>query len=539
MNSQPNNLHQRGAFMRDKFALNVKYEEEKRESGLTSFAGIPLFLEYLKGIGFDRMVGSIFNSQSNQGYHPLHHVLSLVLLNLSGGESVSDIEFLETDSGLKRFFKHFEASFVGLKDRVFRKGRKRVFPSPTGLFNFLGQFNASNEEEEREATAKGKAKILPTDESLQKLIELNKKIIHTAQQLSEEKIATLDMDNNLISSHKSNAKVSYKKDKSYHPFNVYWYEQDLMIHSEFRDGNVVAGFEQLRVFQEAEKMLPPSVTQLKLRSDTAGYQTKFLDYLDSGKSRFGKVEFSVSCNVTSSFRQAVLKVEEKDWQRITIEDEFGKKIKTNHEVAEVCYVPETSNKSKNAPVFRYLATREKVSIQMEVDDQGKVKFDTPEHVEKKLHLEKMGDNGYKIFGIVTNRTESPVEILLWHRKRNGNSEHEHSRLTSDMASGRFPSDSFGENAAWWHLSVISLNLLKIFQRQVLPEQEKRSRIKRLNLLLFKVAAKVLLKARGVIIKIAKGSVLFNVIKEGRGKIKEIYQFLSQSRVWIKNEEILV
>jgi len=63
---------------------------------------------------------------------------------------------------------------------------------------------------------------------------------------------------------------------------------------------------------------------------------------------------------------------------------------------------------------------------------------------------------YKVFFIVTNIADSPLEILLWHRKRCGKSEQEHSRLTKDMAGGRFPSDSFGENAAWWYLSKTRL-----------------------------------------------------------------------------------
>jgi hypothetical protein len=44
------------------------------------------------------------------------------------------------------------------------------------------------------------------------------------------------------------------------------------VDTEFRDGNVPAGFEQLRVFKEALNCLPEEVKQVRLRSDTAGYQ---------------------------------------------------------------------------------------------------------------------------------------------------------------------------------------------------------------------------------------------------------------------------
>ena len=37
---------------------------------------------------------------------------------------------------------------------------------------------------------------------------------------------------------------------------TWWAEQGLIVHSEFRDGNVPAGYEQLRVLEEAARLLP-------------------------------------------------------------------------------------------------------------------------------------------------------------------------------------------------------------------------------------------------------------------------------------------
>jgi len=54
------------------------------------------------------------------------------------------------------------------------------------------------------------------------------------------------------------------------------------VHSEFRDGNVPAGYEQLRVLEEAARLLPAGVTKLYLRSDTAGYQHDLLKYCAEG-----------------------------------------------------------------------------------------------------------------------------------------------------------------------------------------------------------------------------------------------------------------
>src|SRR5487761_2182478 len=67
------------------------------------------------------------------------------------------------------------------------------------------------------------------------------------------------------------------------PLNCWWAEQGAMLYSEFRDGNVPAGHEQLRVLQDSLRYLPAKVTTVSLRSDTAGYQEELLLYCGEGK----------------------------------------------------------------------------------------------------------------------------------------------------------------------------------------------------------------------------------------------------------------
>ncbi|MBC8393507.1 MAG: IS1380 family transposase [Deltaproteobacteria bacterium] len=520
--------------MRKESPLFVKVEQEKSESNLSSFGAISTFLEFLNGLKFDRMVGTAFHDESNQGYSSLHYILTVILLNLTGGQSVSDVERMEEDSGLKRVFKKLEQKLIGLKGRVFRKGRTRVFPSVSRIFSFLDRFNSPAEEVERDSTPEGKSKILPVADSFEGLVELNRSIVCQSQVLNPRQTATLDMDNNLIVTNKCTAKTSYKKERSYHPFNVYWAEQDLMLFSEFRDGNVPAGAEQLRILKESLSQLPSGVEEVTVRSDTAGYQHDLLEFMERGTDRFGKIGFSVSCDVSKSFRQAVLAVDEQQWNPIVVTDAEGNRYATNQEVAEVFFVPETKNKKKNAPVFRYLATREAVDIQYEFKDDGQISIFASDYIEQKLHLEEMAKKIYKIFGIVTNLEGTPLEIVLHHRQRCGKSEQEHSRLTGDMAGGRFPSSSFGENAAWWYLSIISLNLLKLFQRHTLPKELATARIKTLNARMFRVALKMVESGRQTIVKIGNGHSLFELISYARNKILELDAKLSLQGLWLEN-----
>ncbi|MFC1852458.1 hypothetical protein ACFL27_19850 [candidate division CSSED10-310 bacterium] len=76
------------------------------------------------------------------------------------------------------------------------------------------------------------------------LVNINKDIVAFKQVHSPFQRATLDMDATLIETSKNEALEAmdcYKGFKAYQPLNTYWFEQDLVLHSEFRDGNVPAG----------------------------------------------------------------------------------------------------------------------------------------------------------------------------------------------------------------------------------------------------------------------------------------------------------
>ncbi len=76
----------------------------------------------------------------------------------------------------------------------------------------------------------------------------------------------------------------------------------MILHTQFRDGNVPAGLDQFKVFKKALTCLLESVKKVKLISDTAGYQHDLLKCCDqTDNKRFGKIEFAVGCNVTKTF----------------------------------------------------------------------------------------------------------------------------------------------------------------------------------------------------------------------------------------------
>jgi len=133
-----------------------------------------------------------------------------------------------------------------------------------------------------------------------------------------------------------------------------------MLHTEFRDGNVTAGHEQLRVFKEALSYLPRGIKKVRLRSDTAAYQHERLRYCDEkDKKRFGKIEFTIGCDVIESFREAVMEVPEGEWKPL-YREVSGQVVETGKQGAEVCSVPAAIEYGKKGPAYRYVATREEL-----------------------------------------------------------------------------------------------------------------------------------------------------------------------------------
>ena len=129
-----------------------------------------------------------------------------------------------------------------------------------------------------------------------------------------------------------------------------------MLYSEFRDGNVPAGHEQLRVLKDCLPHLPDSVKAVSLRSDTAGYQEELLLYCGEGKDpRFGVIEFAVRADVTEAFRTAVVATAESEWRPL-IRRVGDKSYATDQEWAEVAYVPNWAGHSGKRADYRFLAT---------------------------------------------------------------------------------------------------------------------------------------------------------------------------------------
>jgi hypothetical protein len=191
-------------------------------------------------------------------------------------------------------------------DRRWRKERSRTVRFASSIFRYLSAFHDAGQEKKR---IEGKAFIPVPNEDLRGLVKVNADMVVFMQTNNPQKVATLDQDATFVETTKRDALYSYKGFKAYQPLNTWWAEQGLVLHTEFRDGNVPAGYEQLRVFQEALALLPDSVEKVRLRSDTAGYQHELLRYCAKGDNkRFGRIEFVIGSDVTPELKKRLWKL---------------------------------------------------------------------------------------------------------------------------------------------------------------------------------------------------------------------------------------
>jgi hypothetical protein len=329
----------------------------------------------------------------------------------------------------------------------------------------------------------------------------------------EEQVATLDMDATLVETEKASALWSYEGYVAYQPINTWWAEQGMVVHTEFRDGNVPAGFEQRRVLEEALKGLPKGITKVRLRSDTAGYQHDLLRYCDEEKNKgCGRIEFAVGCDVRPEFKKAVLEIAEEDWVVLKKRERSGELRETARQWAEVCYVPNAIGRSKKGPEYRYLAIRERMQDQLMLPGM--------EEEEKGLPFQTMRKTGvrYKVFGIVTNMDWDGQELIEWHYKRCGRSEQAHSVMKEDLAGGTLPSGDFGENAAWWWIMVLAFNLNAALKSLVLGGQWVYKRMKAIRFHLINIPARVMERSRQLSLRLSAGDTAYGWLLQIRARI---------------------
>ena len=217
-------------------------------------------MELFKKTGLPQIIDENIGARGKRGAKDSDHVLSLVLLQLAGGDAVDHLPMLRE-----------KLSFHGLGVTI---------PSPSASRKWLRAFHNEGEDEKR---GMGKA-FLPEENGhlLGFKKTLSSLLAFASKERSKEHI-TLDQDATFIETDWQEACWNYKGEKSYEAFNTYCPEHDLVVGMRYEDGNVPPGWRQREEFEQILGSLPEEVKSVALRSDSAGYQADLLTYCAEGE----------------------------------------------------------------------------------------------------------------------------------------------------------------------------------------------------------------------------------------------------------------
>jgi len=371
---------------------------------VTSFGGLPLVMETFRALGLPQGIQRHLPILQRRGkYREADYVESFVSVFAAGGDCVDDFEILRQDEGLKK---------LGLR-----------VPSPEAVRHFL---NAFHEENLLQGRLPHQAFIPGETEWLEGLAAVQRDLIKKATLREQPWKATIDLDATVIESHKQQAYWTYLEEKGYQPVVASWAEQDMILVDEFRDGNVPAGMELLRILKKAILALPPTIRLVRVRSDSAAYVHELLDWCREKVPGRPWIEFAISADMTDELRAPIQALPEEAWKPLRKVTEKGL-IVGRKEWAEIEFVPSKSSRKKRMHPDRYVVIRIRPA-------QG----------------ELFGDgNAYHSFAVVTNIWSWNGERLLqWQRERCGTVEKAHDVLKNDLAGGVMPARRFLANAAW-------------------------------------------------------------------------------------------
>jgi hypothetical protein len=474
--------------------FKIDIEVALNNTAMTPYAGLFPFFQMCDAMKLPEVINKALHVRSNKGYEDFEHVFSIAAMQFVGGETVDGLDVLKN---------HFDPT--GLSFRI---------PSPSATREYLKNFHNAEEEVHQK---QGRVYIPEENEFLSGFAAIHTYIFHQAYNTAAPvKVLTLDQDATFIETNNEKALYNYQKEKSYEAFNTYCPEYDIVVGTQFRDGNVNPGYGQLEELRRVLSGVPEGVEKIKLRSDTAGYQIDLLKYCAEGRDeRFKVIEFAISCPVTRDIEKAAQAVPAEDWKPVTKEvTRNGVKIreKTGQEWAEIVYMPDSLGNKLNEAEYRFIATRESAKELIERGDlPGSFQLKIPEVIEemeknnpalRKLHMMEMAGEVYKVFCMVTDMTEEDGgAIVEWQHGRCGKSEEIHHVLKKELGGGHVVSGRFGANAAWWNIAVLTLSLLNLFKRNFLPEGKRKRRPKGLRYEFFVMMGRFVNHARKKILRV--------------------------------------
>lgn len=291
----------------------------------------------------------------------------------------------------------------------------------------------------------------------------------------------LDIDATIIQSEKGDSEKTYKGNYGYQPLLGIIAENGMVVGSDFREGNaspqsgLVELIEQCRINYAQEIKI--------VRSDSAGWQKQIVDYCNENN-----LGFTISADQSTPVLEAVLSIPEDNWSDAVASDG----IKEGYQIAQTEYCFGSKKRKVRLVVKREL-------------------------LKKQINL----FSNYRYWIVATNLKEEDndnYQIIKLHQGR-GSMEKKIGELKHQINLNHLPMGQFNSNCLYFTVGLLAYNLLQLLKLIGLPEEYHNKTVKTLRYQLLKLAGKLVLHARYMILQIAAPLKNIELFREAYYRLK--------------------
>jgi hypothetical protein len=288
---------------------------------------------------------------------------------------------------------------------------------------------------------------------------------------------TLDIDATQIVAEKQSAKVTYKGNQGYMPILGHIAETGMVIHDEFRDGNVSPSTRNLCFIKKCFARMPKGKKIGRFRADSASYQAEIFNWCEKNN-----IKFAIGGRMDLSVKEIIRDLDESNW--LPYQDS-----------SSITCVPHCMQKTKRA--FNLIIIRRPWQLDL---------------------FDPNADDSQRYVIIATNIKGNPASIVRWYNQRGEASENRIKELKIGFAMEYMPCGTTKANAVYFRIGVFAYNLFKLFKMAVLPQDWAKHTVQTIRWKFYQTAGKLVAHAGQLWFKIRKK--FLKVFEEVRSRIRD-------------------
>lgn len=408
---------------------------------ITARAGLGLFGEFL----YSQQLSTLLNStitgfKSNHSYRPSDYIVPLLLMLHGGGRYIEDVREISRDRAL--------LDLLQIKQ----------IPSTSAIGDWL-RFVGD---------AKG---------GLTGLSQCNETILRKGLKRTAKKEFTLDIDATQIVAEKRTAKVTYKGELGYMPMTGHVAETGMVVHDEFREGNVSPGSSNLKFIKDCCSKMPKRKKIKRLRADSASYQSSIFNWCEKKG-----VKFAIGGRMDESVKTAIKELKADQWKSYQV-------------TSSITCITHCMKKTKKA--FNLIIIRRPWQPDL---------------------FNENAEDSHRYVLIATNIEGKPESIVRWYNQRSEASENRIKELKTGFNMEYMPCGTTKANAVFFRIGVLAYNLFRLFKMAALPQEWSKHTVQTIRWKFYNTAAKLVRHSRQMWLKVSRS--VYNIFEEVRARIRE-------------------